>query len=369
MYDFGTYTFEGDYLPWVNGDGMEHRNSTTLAARIPTNAPLRNMISTVSHEFFHSWNMERIRAKAIEPFDFERANMSGELWLGEGFTQYYGNLALERAGITDRDRFIQSTGGTVSYMINAPGRRFFSPSEMSMQAPFVDAATSIDPTNQGNTFISYYTWGSAVALGLDLTLRTEKNTTLDLFMREMWRRHGKPFVPYSLRDIERALAATAKDSAFAASFFQKYVYGRDLPDYEKLFAQMGLLLRKAQPGAGSFGQIRINYQDGKAVVAGQTLVGSPMYEAGVDQGDVIVTLDGRELKSDDDLRAVRDAKKPGDSVTIVYEQRGERKTRTVKLIENPNLELVTYEKAGMTATPAMLKLREDWLASKAGSVM
>src|SRR5262245_20634274 len=157
-YDYGTYTFEGDYLPWVNGDGMEHRNSTTLAQTLPENAPLRNIIGTVSHEFFHSWNMERIRAKAIEPFDFERANMSGELWLGEGFTQYYGNLALERAGITERERYITNAGNTVSYLINAPGRRYFSPIEMSMQAPFQDAATSIDPTNQGNTFISYYTW-------------------------------------------------------------------------------------------------------------------------------------------------------------------------------------------------------------------
>jgi predicted metalloprotease with PDZ domain len=365
QFDYGTYTFEGDYLPWVNGDGMEHRNSTTLASRIPVNAPLRNMIGTVSHEFFHSWNMERIRAKAIEPFDFERANMSGELWLGEGFTQYYGNLALERAGITERERYLTGTGNTVSYLINAPGRRYFSPIEMSMQAPFVDAATSIDPTNQGNTFISYYTWGNGVALGLDLLLRTEKNSSLDMFMREMWRRHGKPGVPYTLRDIERALAATAKDSAFAAAFMQRYVSGRDLPDYEKLFARMGLLLRKAQPGVVTMGQFRLNWQEGKGIVAAPTQVGTPIYEAGVDAGDQLISIDGRELKSDDDLRAAREGKKPGDSVTIVYDQRGERKTRTLKLVESPNLELVTYEKAGLSATPEMLKLREEWLGSKA----
>ena len=191
---------------------------------------------------------------------------------------------------------------------------------------------SIDPTNQPNTFISYYTWGSAVALGLDLTLRTEKNTNLDMFMREMWRRHGKPFVPYTLRDIERALAATARDSAFAAAFFQKYVYGRDLPDYEKLFARMGLLLRKSQTGVSLFGPYRINYQDGKAIVTGQTQVGTPIYDAGVDNGDQIISIDGREIKSEDDMRALRDAKKPGESVTIVYDQRGQRKTRTLKLM-------------------------------------
>ena len=196
-------------------------------------------------------------------------------------------------------------------------------------------------------------------------LRTEKNSNLDTFMREMWRRHGKPGVPYTLRDIERAVASTAKDSAFAASFMSKYVFGRDLPDYEKLFARLGLLLRKAQPGVATLGQLRVNWQEGKGTVAGSTQVGTPIYEAGVDAGDQIISIDGRELKSEDDLRAVRESKKPGDSATIVYEQRGQRKTRTLKFVESPNLELVPFEKAGMTATPEMLKLREDWLGSKA----
>ena len=89
-YDFGTYTFIADYLPWANGDGMEHRNSTIVTSRraLDTREHRLANLGTVSHEFFHSWNVERLRPRSLEPFDFERENMSGELWFAEGFTSY-----------------------------------------------------------------------------------------------------------------------------------------------------------------------------------------------------------------------------------------------------------------------------------------
>jgi predicted metalloprotease with PDZ domain len=88
-FDGGVYTFLGDYVPWGGGDGMEHRNSTVVAAPISFKDPqaVRRAMGTVSHEFFHAWNVERIRPKTLEPFSFEDANISGELWLAEGFTQ------------------------------------------------------------------------------------------------------------------------------------------------------------------------------------------------------------------------------------------------------------------------------------------
>ena len=99
-YEPGYYTFLADYLPYANGDGMEHRNSTVItAAGSIAVEPRADLLDTVAHEFFHCWNVERIRPKGLEPFDFDRANMSGELWLAEGFTQYYGPLAMQRAGL------------------------------------------------------------------------------------------------------------------------------------------------------------------------------------------------------------------------------------------------------------------------------
>ncbi|MEQ9167743.1 MAG: M61 family peptidase, partial [Fulvivirga sp.] len=99
-YDFGTYTFLACYLPNVSGDGMEHRNSTILTDRDGlADGGMEGNIGTVSHEFFHSWNVERIRPQVLEPFDFTEANMSGELWFAEGFTSYYTGLILCRAGV------------------------------------------------------------------------------------------------------------------------------------------------------------------------------------------------------------------------------------------------------------------------------
>jgi hypothetical protein len=94
QYEPGSYTFLADYLPYANGDGMEHRNSTVMTSPGSIRAPRLQLLDTVAHEFFHNWNVERIRPRALEPFDFERANTSGELWLAEGFTQYYGPLVL-----------------------------------------------------------------------------------------------------------------------------------------------------------------------------------------------------------------------------------------------------------------------------------
>jgi len=188
-FENNTYTFLADYLPWANGDGMEHRNSTVLTSSGSLRASRAGLLGTVSHEFFHSWNVERIRPQSLEPFNFEEANMSGELWLAEGFTSYYGPLIVHRAGLTDAATYARSLSGTINAVMFDPGRRIRTAEEMSRFAPFVDAATSIDPTNFSNTFISYYTWGAAIGLGLDLSLRerSDGRITLDHFMRALWR--------------------------------------------------------------------------------------------------------------------------------------------------------------------------------------
>ena len=120
--------------------------------------------------------------------------MSGELWLAEGFTNYYGPLVLKRAGLYTLDDFAREMGTALNTVLTSPGRQVRSAVEMSQFAPLSDGARAADPTNFDNTVISYYTWGQAIALGLDLTLRDRSNgrVTLDDFMRAMWVRHGKP---------------------------------------------------------------------------------------------------------------------------------------------------------------------------------
>ncbi len=271
-FDGGTYTFIADYLPYVSGDGMEHRNSTILSStRSLRDGPLR-VLGTVSHEFFHAWNVERIRPRSLEPFDFERANMSGELWFAEGFTSYYTSLLIRRAGLTTVEQYASAISGGLDFVINSPGRQYFSPIEMSMQAPFVDAATAVDPTNRSNTFISYYTWGSVIGLNLDLTLRSRFDATLDGFMQRVWQRFGKTEVPYTIDDLEETLGGFTGDDDFATDFFARFVRGREVPDYAALLANAGFLLRPAQPNDPWLG-LSLNFDERGARVAATPRVG------------------------------------------------------------------------------------------------
>jgi predicted metalloprotease with PDZ domain len=364
-FEYDAYTFIADYLPYISGDGMEHRNSTILASTRPLSTGARRNLNTVSHEFFHAWNMERIRARAIEPFDFERPNVSGELWFGEGFTSYYDDLILKRAGILSLEQYASGLAGRIDFVTNAPGRRSRGPVEMSQQAPFVDQAAFAAPTNDTNTFISYYTYGAAIGLGLELTLRTRfDQVTLDDYMRALWEAHGVPGIPYTLDDLKSVLGQVTGDAAFAEEFFARYIHGREIMDYEELLANAGFLLRKTDPGAASLGSARINFDDGAARIASSTRMGSPLYETGLDRGDRIVSLDGRPIRSQNDLDAVISAHSPGDELTIVYQQRSRELTGSLILGEDKRLGVVLYEGAGLPVTDEMRGLRDEWLSSK-----
>jgi predicted metalloprotease with PDZ domain len=332
-------------------------------------------LGTLSHEFFHAWNVERIRPRSLEPFDFEEANMSGELWFAEGFTQYYTPLFPRRAGITSDDEYAAGLSGTLNTVINAPGRQFFSAVEMSMQAPFVDAAASIDPQNRQNTFISYYTWGSAIGLGLDLTLRSRfPGVTLDEYMRAIWREYGRPQDtvrlaprrPYTMADLRRVLGEVTKDAAFANDFFRRYIEGREVVDYAGLLGRAGFLLRKANAGKPWHGAV-LQDREGLVFVGAGALIGTPMYRAGLDRGDRILSVDGKPVANSAEVQAIIAARRPGDSLPIEWEQRGQIRRANLMLAEDPQLEVVTYEKAGQPVTPAMQQLRTQWLGSRASS--
>ncbi|MEZ4700448.1 MAG: PDZ domain-containing protein [Rhodothermales bacterium] len=359
-YDSGTYTFIADYLPWASGDGMEHRNSTIISSTGSLKNNAMGLLGTVSHEYFHSWNVERIRPAALEPFDFEDANMSGELWFAEGFTSYYTPLFIRRAGLVPDTDFARMISGDLNHVINSPARNVFSAVEMAMQAPFADRASSGDPTNFANTFISYYTWGAVIGLNLDLTLRG-RGKTLDGMMRHLWLQRGKKEIPYAVADLERALGEYAGDAAFAKDFFDRYVRGHQVPDYDALLAQAGFTLRPVNPGKAFLGLVQLEYSKAGADVSSTTIKGSPLYEAGVGAGDRILKLDGKALTSDAVYQQAKDRHKPGDTVEIVYEQRGQTVTRSLTFVEDPRVEVAPFEDAGRPVTAAQKAFRAAWL--------
>ncbi|MDR3719625.1 MAG: hypothetical protein P4K98_12550 [Bryobacteraceae bacterium] len=365
-YDNGLYTFLVDYLPYVNGDGMEHRDSTVITGTHDLKNSAQWSIGTVSHEFFHSWNVERIRPKSLEPFDFERANMSGELWFAEGFTSYYGSLILKRAGLASLDEYARGLGYPVSAVTTEPGRSVFNVIDMSRQAPFVDAAAANEPVNTANTFISYYTYGDALALGIDLSIRSRfPGKSLDDWMRAMWRHHPDVQQPYTLEDLEQTLAEATGSQKFAAEIFRRHIYGKEPMDYAPLLARAGLLLKKSQAGKASLGANRLSFTDKGVEISGATLRNSPLFEAGLDRGDRVTEWDGRLIKSQKELGDWLAARKPGTKARVKVEGRAGQRETDITLGESPALEIVTYERAGRDVTPEMTAFRQAWLGSKA----
>lgn len=367
-YDYGTYTFIACYLPWVYGDGMEHRNSTILTSSQPLEGHLMDHLGTLSHEFIHGWNMERIRSAAIQPFDFTRANMSKELWFGEGFTSYYDDLAIRRAGLKTDSAYAAGISGPVNYVINAPGRKFFTPVQMSMQAPFVDAATSIDDQYKENTFISYYTWGSVLGLGLDLKLRSEFNgITLDDYMRAMWERYGKTGQPYNMDDLQNTLGNVTGNPDFARRFFDKYVRGHQVLPYDKLLAQAGMALVPAHPHQAflGYGQRILAFSSEGATLQSNSIIGTPLYKTGLDHRDLILAIDGTTPDSPQTWYQIIKNHDPGDVVTIRYRSRGKVYEKDITFTEDPDLRVELFENLGRQLTAGMKQFRKDWLGSHA----
>ncbi|PYR11496.1 MAG: peptidase M61, partial [Acidobacteria bacterium] len=272
-YEPGHYTFIADFLPWSHSDGMEHRNSTIITSTGSIHDNRIVLLGAVSHEFFHGWNVERIRPKGLEPFDFDRANMTDSLWLAEGFTQYYGPLVLQRAGLADLSSTLTTLADLVNSVELSPAAHLIrSAEDMSRMAAFIDGGRPIDRTNWSNTVISYYPFGGAIALSLDLTLRERSNgqLSLDDYMRALWRRFGKPrdsregYVdrPYTIADAEAVLGDLCGDRASAHDFFARYIQGHDVPDYARLLGRAGLTLRPRGADHAWLGDLKLESRNG-----------------------------------------------------------------------------------------------------------
>ena len=376
-FETNTYTFLSTYLPWASGDGMEHRNSTSLTSSGALRNPnqRQGILGTVAHEFFHAWNMERIRSAGVEPFDFEEADMSDDLWLGEGFTNYFDSLVQVRAGITTIDQFAGELANVINAVVLSPGRMFRSAVDMSRLAPFVDAAVSIDRTAWPNLFISYYTYGQAIGLGLDLSLRDRSNAkvTGDQFMNTLWTQFGRPgqkepgkvATTYSIDGLKETLAKVSGDRTFTNDFFTKFVEGREVVDYTRLLARAGFVVRRRSPGRAFAGQVSLQPAGSAMRVAGLVPWESPLYKAGVAQDDQLVNLGGVDLASPNAWDDALSKRQPGERVALRFVRRsGETVNTTIALEEDPRVDVVLIEKSGGSLTDDQRRFRDSWLASQ-----
>ncbi|MBO0341825.1 M61 family metallopeptidase [Flagellimonas profundi] len=359
-FDYGNYTFLACYIPNASGDGMEHRNSTILmSTRSLANGGMERNIGTVSHEFFHAWNVERIRPKTLEPFDFEAANMSGALWFAEGFTSYYTGLILCRAGLSSPKDYVEGLAGTFNYVWNSPARQFFNPIEMSFQAPFVDAATSVDPVNRENMFISYYSYGSVLGLALDLSLR-ENGLTLDDFMKLVWKKYGATEIPYTLQNLHDALKEYAGDT-FGDNFFNNYIYKSSMPDYRALAKSVGVVLEqpKTSPYFGAY--VSMSADKSGYMILRNTKMDSPAYKAGLDNGDVILSINDKPFSEDQSFDDYLGQFNLGEALQVKFKRYGAEKTTEMVLTPSPDYTFSLMEDKDQKPSEEMLQQRKEWL--------
>lgn len=359
-FDYGEYIFIACYLPHVSGDGMEHRNSTILTNSTSLDEAEYSQLGTLSHEFFHAWNVERIRPKELEPFKYIDANMTPSLWLAEGFTTYYGDLILKRTQEWDEDKYLDKVASIINQAYNMRGRLYFTPEGASQLATFTDAGVSKDRTNYHNIFFSYYSYGRAMGLALDLALRAQfPGKSLDDYMRQLWLDFGKTETPYSREDALATLVKITGDPLFADKFFAEHIYGQTKPDFTALLAPVGLKLEQKDDESAFLGKVNFNFRGEDAIVNNTILVGSPLYRAGVERGDQIVKLGRRTIRNSELWDKALAQFSPGDVTTIEYIQRGETVKKQIAFISDPSLKVTKLDDELLLDTHQSFLV--DWL--------
>lgn len=251
------YTFLVN-IGYGGGDGMEHLYSTQIQSSQAWTDSTRLLpgIETASHEYFHVWNIKRVRPAALGPFDYTREQYQPSLWVGEGWTEYYGDVTLRRAGIEDTDAFYRRMAGVIQRNLTAPGRKEVSARMSSFHAPFWDGAPQAQPTNSANTFFSYYTKGAGIALYLDLFIRFRSNNARslnDAFNTLRVRTWDAPKASYYLQgrgytedDVERAVSEAAGMNVH--DWFERHVGSTEDMDYDEALAWAGLRLVRPESG-------------------------------------------------------------------------------------------------------------------------
>jgi predicted metalloprotease with PDZ domain len=314
----------------------------------------------MAHEFFHQWNVERIRPLSLEPFSFEHETQSNDLWFAEGVTSYYTGLSIRRAGLLTDEEYASQLTRTINAVLHSPGREMYSAEEMSSKAPFMDRASAWDRTNSANTFISYYTWGSAIGLALDLSLRSEFDLTLDDFMRLMWDQHGAKEIPYTSDDLKKQLTTLTVSASFTENFFGSFIEGHQAADYKSLLKNAGFVVR-LKDSNGVFLRTEFEDSDSEVTVSRAPVRGASLFNSGLDLGDRLISIDDMRMSSAAYAREYLLSKRPGDQIRLEFLHRGLTRIEDVDLLSDPSLEVVSFENSGIPTSAEHESFRASWL--------
>ena len=371
------YTF---ILHLRGGGGLEHLNSAALGYprfgfriaegdRATSSAPnatganqpdYRGFLSLVAHEFFHLWNVKRIRPDALGPFDYTQENYTKMLWVAEGITDYYADVALRRAGLISESEYLMAAARAMQALQDTPGRLEQSAEESSFDA-WIKYYRQDE--NSSNSQVSYYEKGALLGLLLDLEIRKRSGgaKSLDDVMRYLYAEYYKKNRNYGPADFQKACELMASGSL--DEFFSKYVRGKAELDYNAALEAAGLRLEIVPAGDTGRASDRIFFgadlqQAQDRLMVERVYAGSPAYEQGLNFGDQIVALDNQRVTRDF-FNARLAEKKPGALINLTIFRFDELSTLLIKL--GPGRE-GTFRIVPLTSqTEMQKKIYRDWL--------
>jgi predicted metalloprotease with PDZ domain len=342
----------------AGGGGLEHLNSTVLgAARFgySNETTYKNFLSLVAHEYFHLWNVKRLRPVALGPFDYDNENYTTNLWIAEGFTAYFDNLFLRRAGFYTQAKYLNVIEGDMNLVENQPGTRIQPLSEASF-----DAWTKAYRPNENskNTTISYYNKGALVAMLLDLTILNSTNGAkrLDDVLKAMYEEHyvkkGKGFTDAEFKAMAEKIAGISLNS-----IYDKYVNGTEAINYQTCLGYAGLDItdQAASSNDAYLGAAAIQ-KDGKLIVNSVDR-GSGAWNAGLNVNDEIIAVDGYRVSELDKAIA---QKNTGETAVILISRDSRILSLDVKLSRNPTLKYKITP--ADNASAKQLAIRAKWLS-------
>jgi predicted metalloprotease with PDZ domain len=345
----------------AGGGGIEHLTSAAMmfnGASLSDAPGYSRWLSFVAHEYFHTYNVKRIRPIALGPFDYDKENYTDMLWVSEGFTVYYEDLILVRAGLMTRDQYFDRVQKNIQHYEDSPGHLVQSAAEASFD-------TWLKGMNRGelfsNTTISYYDKGAALGLLLDLKIRNETGNrrSLDDVMRALYRKYYKErkrgFTDEEFREECDSAAGTPLSEVFEYANTVKDI------DYRKYFAYGGLdidVAPVAQPGA--FLGADTQFQDGSLVISSVEW-DSPAQHGGLMAQDQILALDGTRVnaKSMDEMLK---SKKAGEKIRVLVSRRGA--VREIEVVLGQKMEKSFKVKPMSSPSVVQAAILEDWLKEK-----
>ena len=370
--EFDSYTFLVHFAnDGHSSDGMEHLTSTQviMPGALGETGMLEETLDGIAHEFFHVWNVKRLRPIELGPWDFTRPANTRGLWIAEGITNYYGHLMQRRAGLWDDAKLLSTLAGQITEVENSPGSRLMSAEESSLSAPFIDDAVHAQHTNLENTSISYYPKGEVLGIVIDLLIRGKTNgkASLDDVMRRMYEEFylKSPNSTYYLRgrgykneDFERVTSEVAGTDM--SDFFKLYVRGVESPPYETAFAQVGLRLVR-DPRAPVAVGVSADENDQVNFKIASVRPDSPAAEAGMEVGDIVTLFGGIKLTPANFLKTIA-RYKPGDRIQVTL-QRGGRSMQTALTLTSAKVFDYRIEEIPNASADAKA-LRAAWLQNR-----